>query len=278
MYLLRVNDVPGTVFHSMYLIAHSFLKATLRVNVAVFYHCPGSKCLQRQPHHRAESFGVVWVMWNMSHEYYKCWGPIDMTSARWLLGNSILAGCWGWAVFPGLQEGGWLVQHLRTGNTSHYNGSWRLHGTKSPYSFLVPAADGAHAGWWRLQDSGSLHGPPRSDPSVPGPIGLFLQATAMVKHTSTKSNFIGRFWRMNEIWALSPFVWCLACSKHSIHNNCYYIVVVNNSNGSNSNDDDNTNSGIWLSVTIFATQESLHSLQLRNLIQSVYMSAVKKLR
>lgn len=85
------------------------------------------------------------------------------------------------------------MQLLRTGNTSHYNGSWRLHGTKSPYGFLVPVADGVHAGWWRLQDSGSPHGPPRSDPSILGPIGLFLQTIAMVKHTSTKSNFIGRF-------------------------------------------------------------------------------------
>lgn len=55
-------------------------------------------------------------------------------------------------------------------------------GTVSPHRLQVPAADDAHAGWWRLEHSASPQGPHRSGSSISGPLGLFLYTRSMVKH------------------------------------------------------------------------------------------------
>lgn len=167
-------------------ISYSFIPQN-NTNVGVFYHCPGYK-EDAQAHQKGsmplQSSWCFWLQCSLwSGELTSVTGHVENVTGALhmlkpdrhhfccvILGSNNFAGCWGWDVFPGHPEAAWLVQPLSTGNASHWDGSWRLRGSKNPHGFLMAEADDARVGWWALEDSGSLCRPPRSVPPLWDPL------------------------------------------------------------------------------------------------------------
>ena len=147
--------------------------------MGVLYHCSGCK-EEAQAHQKGSMPLLVWSgeltsamvrVENIAGAPYVL-KPDRCYFCQIVLGSNNLSACCGWAVSPGYPETGWLVYPLSMGNASHWDGSWRLRESKHLHSFQGAAVDNACVGWWALEDSGSLCGPPGSGSSTPGPTGL----------------------------------------------------------------------------------------------------------